>query len=345
MLRDHGRTCDINDTIRVFTHSGLSAVEREVLPSVGVAITAQGIGMPHEQTERFVQINGIELHVMEAGRSDGEPILLLHGFPEFWWAWRNQISVLAEAGFRVIAPDLRGYGKSSAPPGWRNYTVDELVSDVVELAAALRVGRFNLVGHDWGGIIAWTLAARHPVLVHRLVILNAPHLDIVQAVLKERPTQILKSSYIGFFQLPLLPERVLAAMSFKILRMALSQTARAGTFTSAELNAYQTEWQRPGRLGAMINYYRALVPRRPTTLGRIVPPTLIIWGCKDTALDYKLAEASLLQCANGSMITHRNATHWLHLEEPEWVNENLVQYLLGDHELDRPDPGIFEEAG
>jgi len=265
--------------------------------------------MPHEQTERFVTINGIELHVIEAGRYDGEPILLLHGFPEFWWAWRNQISALAEAGFRVIVPDLRRYGQSSAPPGWENYTVDKLVSDVVELAAALQVGRFNLVGHDWGGIIAWALAARHPVLVHRLVILNAPHLDVVQAVLKERPTQILKSSYVGFFQLPLLPERMLAAMSFKALRMALSHSAKAGTFTSMDMNAYQTEWQRPGRLGAMINYYRALVRRRPTVLGRIVPPTLIIWGCKDTTLDYKLAEASLLQCANGRMLTHRNATH------------------------------------
>jgi epoxide hydrolase 4 len=301
--------------------------------------------MPHEQTERFVEINGIELHVIEAGRSDGEPILLLHGFPEFWWAWRNQISVLAEAGFHVIVPDLRGYGQSSAPPGWENYTVDKLVSDVVELAAALQVGRFNLVGHDWGGIIAWALAARHPVLVHRLVILNAPHLDVVQSVLKERPTQILKSSYIGFFQLPMLPERVLAARSFKVLRMALSHRAKPGTFTPIEINAYQTEWQRPGRLGAMINYYRALARRRPALLGRIVPPTLIIWGCKDTALDYKLAESSLLQCANGRMLTHRNASHWLHLEEPDWVNDNLVQYLLDDHELDRPDPGTFEATG
>ena len=299
----------------------------------------------HMADEKLIDIGGMRIHCVCDGPVNGDPVLLLHGFPEFWWGWRKQMAELAGAGFRVVAIDMRGYGESDAPPEIGAYSLDRLVEDVVAVANTLNLDRFNLVGHDWGGIVAWAVAARHALLVKRLVILNAPHLDVMSPVIFRRPSQLMRSAYVGFFQIPLLPEVALSMRSYRLLCHALMSTSRPGTFTQGELARYVEQWSRPGRLRAMLNYYRTLVRRQRQALGRIVPPTLILWGCKDHALDAELAKASLLQCANGRMSMHRSATHWLHLEEPEWVNGHLLRFLGEDHELDRPDPGQSDETG
>src|SRR5689334_2244099 len=144
-------------------------------------------------------VNGVRLHYVEAGR--GPLVLLLHGFPEFWYGWRHQLPALGEAGWRVVAPDQRGYGLSAKPKGVRSFALDVLADDVIALAAALGRRRFTLVGHDWGGIVAWHVATRHPEHLEGLAILNAPHLGVAGWHALQHPMQLVRSSYVGFFQL------------------------------------------------------------------------------------------------------------------------------------------------
>lgn len=273
-----------------------------------------------------VNSGGVALHMATAGPAEGEPIILLHGFPEFWWGWRRQIDGLARAGFAVIAPDLRGFGQSDAPQAVSDYQLDKLVADIIAIADARKLVRFNLVGHDWGGIIAFAVAARHPSRVERLAILNAPHLDVVRDFIRRHPPQLLRSAYVGFFQVPSLSEGMLSLGNFALLERALTQTSRRGTFSREDLARYAAEWRRPGRLTAMLNYYRALVRYRRAPLGKIAPPTLILWGERDAALSFGLAEASLQCCENGRLERFPEATHWLHLEQPDDVLAAIVAF-------------------
>lgn len=266
----------------------------------------------------------VHLHVERAGPADGPPVILLHGFPEYHGGWRKQVGPLAAAGLRVIVPDLRGYGQSNVPTGIDAYRVEALAADIVALADAEGIARFTLVGHDWGGCIAWAVAAWHPDRVARLVILNAPHLDVMKVALRRDPRQMLRSWYVAFFQLPRLPERLLSRNDYAALKGALLG-ARGRAVTKADLAPYVVEWSRPGRLTAMLNYYRAL--RRPgRPLGRIAPPTLILWGQRDIALGFDLAEASLALCDDGELRAFPDATHWIQHEEPQAVADAIVAF-------------------
>ena len=207
------------------------------------------------------------------------------------------------------------------------YRLDCLVGDIVGLADSLDIRQFDLVGHDWGGIIAWAVAAFHPDRVRRLVILNAPHLDVMRGVIRHRPQQALRSSYVGFFQLPHLPEAVLSAGNFRALQAMLTGTARAGTFGADDLARYKEQWAMPGRLTAMLNYYRALMRRSRRPLGTIEVPVRVLWGRQDQALLPDLAEASLAECRDGELLFHAGATHWLHLEEPAWVADHILDFV------------------
>ena len=278
-------------------------------------------------TSRQVRANGIGLHVVEAGPADGQPLLLLHGFPEYWWAWRKQIQPLADAGFRVIVPDLRGYNLSEAPEDLASYDLDVLAADVVALAEALGVRRFDLVGHDWGGVIAWWVAARHADHVERLVILDAPHPEVWGAQALKHPTQALRSSYAMFFQLPWLPEAVFGSFDYAGLRTMMQSSAAPSAFEPGALDRYVQAWQRPGRFTAMLNYYRALRHRKSGGSARIVVPTRILWGGKDSFLESHVARASLEQCEQGALEILEDATHWLHLEQPERVTERILDHL------------------
>src|SRR5215217_5636671 len=221
------------------------------------------------------RVGELDLHVVEAGPPGGRPAILLHGFPEFWYGWRHQLGPLAAAGLRVVAPDQRGYNLSDKPQGLQSYTLDRLAGDVVALADALGCDRVSLVGHDWGGLVAWWTAARHGKRVERLAILNAPHPQAFGPYLRRHPTQLLRSAYIGFFQLPWLAEGALAAADFALLRRALTGSSRPGTFTAADLERYKRAWAEPGALTAMLAWYRALRLRRttPAEAARIRCPT------------------------------------------------------------------------
>jgi pimeloyl-ACP methyl ester carboxylesterase len=275
------------------------------------------------------RVNDIELHVVEAGPESGPLVVLLHGFPDFWWSWRRQVGPLAERGYRVVVPDQRGYDLSDKPSGVAAYALDNLVADVVGLADAYGRDSFNLAGHDWGGVVAWGTAIRHPERVARLVVMDAPHPDVWARQALRHPTQLLRSLYVAFFQLPRLPEALLRARNFAPLRRALTTTSRPGVFAPEDLDRYVAAWSQPGALTAMLNYYRAL-RRRPTvgaTPARVRPPTLVVWGGRNAFLERHLFKASLDLCDRGAGLFLDDASHWVHLEEAKTVTAALLRFL------------------
>jgi pimeloyl-ACP methyl ester carboxylesterase len=275
-------------------------------------------------TASEVPIRNVSLHVLEVGPADGAPLLLLHGFPETSRAWRSLMPRLAQTGFRTIAPDMPGYGDSGLVAGIKPYRLDLLVDAVLGLADALGLERFVLAGHDWGGVVAWALAALHPERIDRLIILNAPHPDAMAVALRRDPRQMLRSFYIGFFRLPWVPELILRAADFRMLRRSLVASSKPGTFTRADLDGYAAQWAKPGRLTAMLNYYRALRYAR-TPIGRIRTPTLILWGREDRFLTLGLAAASTDMCDDGRVVT-LDATHWLVHEHPERIAGEITAF-------------------
>ena len=276
------------------------------------------------------RVNGVTLHCIEAGPEDGPLVILLHGFPEFWWGWRHQIAPLADAGFRVVAPDQRGYNLSDKPEGKRAYDLDVLAADVIGLMDALRRETCCLVGHDWGGLVAWRTASRYPDRIARLVAVNAPHPDIAGPYLRSHPRQMLRSLYIGFFQIPRLPEAMLSARGHRALKDSLLRSSRRGAFSDADLEHYERAWSQPGALTSMLNWYRALPLKAGRSSGeKLAMPVLVIWGMRDGFLESGLAEASLTLCANGRMCRFDKATHWVHLEEPDAVAAELIAFCRG----------------
>ncbi|UFH56882.1 alpha/beta fold hydrolase [Spirosoma sp. KNUC1025] len=277
-------------------------------------------------THTFVDTNGVRLHVVQAGPIDGPLIILLHGFPEFWYGWRHQIDTLAEAGFWVWAPDQRGYNLSEKPKGIGTYGIDTLAADVVGLIDAAGRQKAVVVGHDWGAAVAWWTAVRYPERIERLVVLNVPHPMAMKQYARQNFGQMLRSWYIGFFQLPWLPETVSRLGNWAMLVQTLRKSSRPGTFTDAELQEYRAAWSQVGAFTAMINWYRAALQQPPSRRSsvRITVPTLIIWGVRDAFLKRKMVQPSLDLCDNGRAVFFENATHWVQHEEAQRVNELIV---------------------
>lgn len=277
---------------------------------------------------RRIQAAGVGLSCIEAGPADGPLVILLHGFPEDALSWRAQIEALAAAGHHVLAPDQRGYGDSDRPQGVEAYALDVLADDVIALADALGHDRFDLAAHDWGGTVAWWTAMRHPERVRRLAILNGPNPVAMKSYLKQSASQRRHSAYIAFFQLPVLPELVLGAGGFALLRRTLSRSSRPGAFSAADLERYRLQWSEPGAMTAMLNWYRALrVKPRGRLSRRVVPPTLILWGAGDAFLERGLAEACAQMCDDGRLIFLEDATHWVLQEQPAAVSAALLPFL------------------
>ncbi|MGE7418366.1 alpha/beta fold hydrolase [Methylobacterium tarhaniae] len=277
----------------------------------------------------MVPLPGVTLHVAAAGPADGPLTILLHGFPEAWFAWRRQFGPLAAAGLRVLAPDLRGYNRSAKPREIAAYHLDRVADDVLALADRHGAERVRLVGHDWGGIAGWWLAARSPERIDRLAILNAPHPDVLATYARRHPVQALRVVYFALFQVPVLPEAALRAADFHALRQALNLTSRPGTFTDEDIARYRESWAQPGALEGMLNWYRAMRLKDRRELEPIPVPTLILWGHKDPALSPHLATACLELCEQGRIAWLPEATHWLHHEEPDRVAAELTAFLTG----------------
>jgi pimeloyl-ACP methyl ester carboxylesterase len=286
--------------------------------------------MPEPQVEhRHIPVNGITLHVAEAGPGDGPLVILLHGFPEFWFGWREHIAPLAQAGYRVVAPDQRGYNLSSKPKGVAAYRLDVLAADVFALADALGRDRFSVAGHDWGASVAWWMATRRPERLERLAILNAPHPAVWREAMTRDPAQRKKSRYVQMLRIPALPEFLVRAGGYKGLAEAFKGAARPDAFGPDAMDAYQAAWRRPGALTATLNWYRALFAQDlPVPPPRSIPtPTLILWGDRDEFAVPEMAERSAELCANVRVEHLPAATHWIAHDAPEAVRQALLDFL------------------
>jgi pimeloyl-ACP methyl ester carboxylesterase len=270
---------------------------------------------------------GVLLHYVEAG--EGPLVVLLHGFPEFWYSWRRQIPVLAQAGFHVVAPDMRGYDLSDKPQGWRAYDAGLLADDIAGLIRSFGEKDAYVVGHDWGAAVAYTVAMSHPEVVRRLAILNVPH---TARMLEGFRTlrQLRKSWYMFFFQIPKLPEYLIGRDDFSFAKRSLRSDSK-DAFSDEDLERYVEAWAQPGALTGMINYYRAALRRSPRkTLAQMRPieaQTMVIWGMRDRHLGSELAEPASEWVPNLRMERIPEATHWVQHDAPERVNELLIDFL------------------
>lgn len=254
-------------------------------------------------------------------------MLFLHGFPEFWYAWRAQWPAFA-ADHLVVAPDLRGYNLSSKPAAVEQYATDLLVEDVRALAEHLGYQRFVLVGHDWGGFVAWSFALQHPDLVEKLVIINAPHPGVFGNLLRENIAQQQASQYISVFRNTPGMEDWFAANNFAMLRKAFAGTGlKDGVFSQENWQQYEAAWAQPGALQGALNYYRAMKPASAAPGFQVSVPTLVLWGEQDPALTIHNLDG--LGAYVPSLVVKRfpDASHWLIHEYPEEVNQAIQGFL------------------
>jgi len=280
--------------------------------------------------------SGLNVQVARTAPDPSKPlVLMLHGFPECWYSWRHQLRALAPY-FECVAPDLRGYGATDAPVGIENYTIDKLVGDVADLIEACGRERAIIMAHDWGGGIAWATALMRPELVERLIVMNCPHLKKFRENLLHNPRQMLRSWYILFFQLPRLPEAMLRARDFAMLKRMLRDSAvNKSAFSDDDLARYRAAFRNPYSITAAINYYRALFReavrerREPDWMSRkIAAPTMVIWGEQDVALRKELT-FGMKELFDGPFEIHyvSDSGHWVQQEQPAIVNEYVLRFL------------------
>ena len=275
-----------------------------------------------------VDTNGISLHTRQAGPEDGPLVVLLHGFPEFWYGWHRQIKPLADAGYRVIVPDQRGYNRSDKPDGVDSYRIETLAADVVGLLDAADRETAAVAGHDWGAAVAWWLALSYPERIESLTAVNVPHPTVMETTLRNSLSQLRKSWYMFAFQLPALPEAISTANNCRVLRRGLTNSSRPGTFSATDLERYRAAWQQPDALTAMINWYRAMGRYRPQPPRQQVSvPTLVMWGQQDEFLASTMAEESLDYCDDAELVSFPSATHWVLHERSKRTAEKLLTHI------------------
>ena len=287
----------------------------------------------------YAEVNGVRLHYAATGK--GKLILFLHGFPEFWYEWKNQLTEFGRH-YRAVAPDMRGYNLSSRPAEVEAYQLRNLVEDVRALAAKLGHNKkFILVGHDWGGAVAWAYALAHPETLEKLVIINAPHPGIFQRELRENPAQQKASQYMLMFRGEKAEETLAADNYSRLVNVVLAAGLKDGRFTEEDRKAYIDAWSQPGALTGGLNYYRAARVGPPTGEGgsasgnfaidpaalTVKARTLVIWGEKDTAL--LTGNLDGLEKFVPDMTVKRipDGTHWVIHEKPDLVNRHIREFI------------------
>jgi pimeloyl-ACP methyl ester carboxylesterase len=274
-----------------------------------------------------VKTNGVTLHVVQAGREDAPLMILLHGFPEFWYGWKQQIDPLVALGYRVWVPDQRGYNLSDKPKGIRAYNLDETSADVIGLIDAAGCEKVIVIGHDWGAAVTWWLANKYPERLEKIVILNVPHHKVFAKTLRASGEQRRKSRYMVFFQIRWLPEILIRLDGWRAFTRQTLLSSRPGTFSNADLEEYRKAWSQPGALTGMINWYRAVRTVRAAQNPRVTIPTLVIWGKRDHVLGCEMAQPSIDLCDNGRLVYIDDASHWVQHEAAERVNSLIGEFL------------------
>jgi len=280
-----------------------------------------GVPLQH----RRVKLSEVELHVVEAGAGD-KLVVLLHGFPEFWYSWRAQIPALARAGYRVVAPDMRGYNTSDKPKGVAAYNVVKLARDVAELIQAMGVERADVVGHDWGGAAAWAFATLHGERLRRLAIMNSPHPVQFRQAIRRDLGQLRRSWYMFFFQVPGVPEWLIGAGNFAPIRNMYRGLLERKRLSEEDLERYQEALRQPGALTAMVNYYRAALRNLPA-FQPITAPVQIIWGQRDHFIKAELADPESKWCPDFRVHRVEGANHFVQMDAPDEVNAKLLEFL------------------
>lgn len=289
-----------------------------------VAAAEKELGIPLES--RRVDLGNVTLHIVLAGPADGPPVILLHGFPEFWYAWYGQMGRLAEAGFRVIVPDQRGYNDSDKPHRIEDYRVDELARDIANVTETLGYDSAYVAAHDWGGGVAWQLAIRNPHRVRKLVIFDTPH------PLANRDFQTKEEKigwYRTFFQIPWLPEWAARLGNWYVQAKMLRDTAKPGAFPDEKLDLYRSAWDNGGSMSAMINWYRAVFRFPPSQDGeqRVSVPTLLVVAPDDAFIPSDLTRASMKYLDDGRLLELEAGTHWVLQEDPDGTSRILIDFF------------------
>ena len=281
----------------------------------------------NEMEERFVEINGIKLHTVIIG--SGEPLMLLHGFPDFWYGWRDIILGLKDK-YRLIVPDMRGYNLSDKPEGVENYTLEILVEDIKKLSEALNLGKFSLAGHDWGGPVAWGFAEKYPESLRKLILCNGPHLIVMREALSKSKAQQKASSYILKFIKPN-SAKELIDQDFQFLKLVVfGMPKKKNAISEFDKEKYVEAWSQPGAINAGLNYYRAAFKSMSETgdwTGIINVPTLVIHGMKDIALTPKILEGLSDYVKDLKIVRVENASHWVMVDEPEVVISSIKEFI------------------
>ena len=279
-----------------------------------------------ELTHGRAELEEVTLHYVESG--EGPLVVLLHGFPEFWYSWRAQIRALAEDGFRVVAPDMRGYNRSEKPEGLEAYTRRHLTGDVAQLIAYCGGEEAAVVGHDWGGVVSWLFAMDHPERLRRLGILNCPH-PVVMAGAMKNLRQVFRAWHMLFFQLPILPEAAIRLGDFAYMRHIFrSEPVREGAFSEEDIDRYVEAMSRPGAVRGSLSYYRAASRHgliKP--LESITEEVLVVWGEQDNYLGSEYAEPPENLVPNATVERLPDASHWVQVDRPERVNAHLLDFL------------------
>ncbi|XP_019748679.1 epoxide hydrolase 4 [Hippocampus comes] len=285
-------------------------------------------------THCYVRIkeSGLRFHYVAAGER-GKPLMLfLHGFPEFWFSWRHQLREF-KSEFRVVAVDMRGYGESDLPLAADSYRPELLLTDVKDMVEHLGYNRCFLVGHDWGGTIAWLFAINYPEMVVKLIVLNCPHPSVHADYALRHPSQMLKCSHFFFFQLPRLPELMLSIDDFKALKALFTSRstgmARKGRWlTAEELEAYLYALSQPGALTAALNYFRNVFSSLPLSHNQVRSPVLLLWGERDAFVEQEMAEACRVHIRSHFRLNViSGASHWLQQDQPDIVNTLMWTFL------------------
>jgi pimeloyl-ACP methyl ester carboxylesterase len=274
----------------------------------------------------YIYTNGVKLHYVTQG--EGSLMLMLHGFPEFWYSWRHQIPEFAK-DHKVVAVDLRGYNESEKPANQSAYVMDEFIKDVKGIIEGLGYNKCVLVGHDWGGMIAWCFAYAYPEMVEKLIVLNIPHpAKFAQGI--RTPQQLLRSSYMFLFQLPWLPELLIQQFDYQAIETAFTGMAvNKNAFTKADIEAYKDAAAKRGALTATLNYYRNVFQQKllNENWGNLDVPTLMIWGEKDTALGKELTFGTESYVKDFQIKYIPDASHWVQQEKPDLVSQYMREFL------------------
>jgi pimeloyl-ACP methyl ester carboxylesterase len=302
-------------------------------PAEGERGTRMMSGM---EVARFgvAHLGRIDLHYAEMGPEDGPLLILLHGFPDNCTGWTHQMPALAAAGFRVIAPDQRGYATSGKPSGVKAYDLDELAQDVIALGRHFGAARLRVIGHDWGASVAWWLCSTRPEAMEKAAMINAPHPAIWKQAMYADAEQRRKSRYVKMFRLRWLPEWTMRRKNYSALVEALEASARPGAFAPGEWESYRKAWNEPGALTSMIHWYRAVLKKDLSKpVARIGVPVLLVWGEKDEFADPSLARRSIELCDHGTTLFFTEGTHWVLREEAASINPALIAFFRSGQDV------------